>query len=155
MISAKTNIRLTILLGLLAITLGNALVIQGQTTAAALTNPSVVFLGPEHYEASGKAWIRYRYAVDNLKAYPDSLFAAAPELPPCGTNTRASRTWVDIYDSRGKRLYGFCALGKSSDLTKLWFAAEANVVPPSWIYIELHDRQTGTKAKSMLVETTQ
>ena len=36
MISAKTKIRLTILLGLLAITLGNAYVTQGQTTTAAL-----------------------------------------------------------------------------------------------------------------------
>lgn len=155
MISAKTKIRLTILLGLIAITLGNALMTQGQTTAATMASPSVMFLGPEPFEANGKSWIRYRYAVVNREAFPDSLFAAAPELPPCGTNTRASRTWVDFYDSRGKRLNGFCALGKSSDLEKIWFAAEADAIPPSWIYIELNDRQTGTKVKSMLSETTQ
>ncbi len=155
MIPAKTKIRLTILSGLIALTLGNALVTQGQTTPAALVNPSVMFLGQEHYEANGKSLIRYRYAVTNSDAFPDSLFSAAPDLPPCGSNTRASRTWVNLYDSTGKRLYGFCALGKSSDLTKLWFAVEANVVPPSWIYIELTDRKTNTKAKSMLVETTQ
>lgn len=155
MISAKTKVRLTILLGLTAITLGNGLVTRGQTTPAALASPSVVFMGAEPYEASGKAWIRYHYAVANREAFPDTLFAAAPELPPCGTNTRASRTWVDFFDSRGKRLYGFCALGKSSDLGRLWFAAEADAIPPSWIYIELNDRQTGAKVKSMLVETTQ
>jgi len=28
------------------------------------------------------------------------------------------------------------------------------VVPPSWVYIELNDRQTNTKYKSNLAETT-
>ncbi|MGI8917229.1 MAG: hypothetical protein ACR2H6_01415 [Pyrinomonadaceae bacterium] len=154
MISAKTKIRLTVLLGLIAITLGSALVTQGQT-AAALPNPTLVFLGSEPYEANGKSWLRYRYAVANREALPDSLFAASPELSPCGTNTKASRTWVDFFDSRGKRLYGFCALGKSADLAKIWFAAEADAIPPSWVYIELNDRQTSTKMKSGLVETTQ
>ena len=143
------------LLGLIALTLGNAFVAQGQTTPAVLPNPSVMFLGPEFFQASGKSWIRYQYAVINRDVYPDSLFAAAPELPPCGTNTRASRTWVEVYDSRGKRLQGFCALGKSSDLGKIWFATEVDAIPPSWIYIELTDRKTSTKMKSMLVETTQ
>lgn len=155
MISAKTKIRLTIFLGLIAFTLGTASMTQGQTTPAALASPSLMFLGPEPFEASGKSWIRYKYAVINPAAFPDSLFAAAPELPPCGTNTKASRTWVEFYDSRGKRLNGFCALGKSSDLAKIWFAAEADAIPPSWIYIELNDRQTGAKVKSMLLETTQ
>ncbi len=154
MISAKTKIRLTILLGLISITLGSALVTQGQTTAA-LPNPTLMFLGAEPYEAGGKSWIRYRYAVANREAFPDSLFAASPALPPCGTNTKASRTWVDFFDSRGKRLYGFCALGNSADLAKIWFAAEADTIPPSWVYIELNDRQTSTKVKSGLVETTQ
>jgi hypothetical protein len=82
------------------------------------------------------------------------LFAAAPALPPCGTNTKSSRTWVDIYDQRGKRLYGFCALSKPSDLNKIYFTMEAEIVPPSWIYIEMTDRQTNTKYKSNLAETT-
>ncbi len=154
MISTKTKVRLTILLGLIAITLGNAFVTQGQTTPS-LASPSLMFLGPEFFQASGKSWVRYKYAVINPEAFPDSLFAAAPALPPCGTNTNASRTWVDFYDSRGKRLNGFCALGRSSDLAKIWFATEVDAIPPSWIYIELNDRQTSTKAKSMLVETTQ
>lgn len=154
MISAKTRAHLTILLGLIAITFASAFVTQGQTTTS-LASPSLMFLGPEFFQAGGKSWIRYKYAVINPEAFPESLFAAAPELPPCGNNTRASRTWVDFYDSRGKRLNGFCALGKSSDLSKIWFAAEVDSIPPSWIYIELNDRQTSTKVKSMLVETTQ
>jgi hypothetical protein len=98
--------------------------------------------------------MRYNYAVQNSADYPAELFAAAPQLPPCGTNKKASRTWVDIYDQHGKRLYGFCALAKSADLNQLWFALEDGVVPPSWVYIEMTDRATNTKYKSNLAETT-
>jgi hypothetical protein len=118
-----------------------------------LPNPMLVFIGQEPYESGGKQFTRYKYAVDNRADYPDALFAAAPQLPPCGANTKASRTWVDIYDSTGKRLYGFCALSKHDDLSLIWFALETGVVPPSWVYIELHDRQTDTKWKSNLAET--
>jgi len=82
------------------------------------------------------------------------MFAAAPNLPPCGANKKSSRTWVDIYDQSGKRLYGFCALSKPQDLNQLYFMLEDSVVPPSWIYIELTDRQTNTKYKSNLAETS-
>ena len=126
-----------------------------QSTPKALPNPVLAPLGQELYQAGGKDFIRYRYTIDNLQAYPNELFAAAPDLPPCGANTKASRTWVDFFDQRGKRLYGFCALGKPSDLSGLWFALESDVVPPSWVYIEMTDRQTGTKYKSDLAETTQ
>lgn len=120
-----------------------------------LPNPVLVFVGQEFFETGGKSFTRYRYAVENFKAYPSELFAAAPTLPPCGANTKASRTWVDLYSQNGKRLNGFCALGSPSDLGKLWFALETDVVPPSWIYIELVDRQTGTKYKSQLAETVE
>ena len=90
----------------------------------------------------------------NKDSYPAEMFAAAPALPPCGANTKSSRTWVDIFDSRGKRLYGFCALGKPADLSRIWFALEVGVVPPSYVYIELNDRQTNTKYKSNLADTT-
>jgi hypothetical protein len=120
-----------------------------------LPNPVLIYMGPEFFEANGKEWTRYHYMVTNLDVYPNSLFAAAPNLPPCGQNTNSSRTWVDIYEQDGKRLYGFCALGNRDGLGKLWFALERDVVPPSWIYVEMNDRQTSTKYKSNLAETTQ
>jgi hypothetical protein len=126
-----------------------------QNASKVLPNPVLALLGQESYQAGGKDFIRYRYTIDNLQAYPNELFAAAPALPPCGLNTNASRTWVDFFDQTGKRLYGFCALGKPSDLNGLWFALESGVVPPSWVYIEMTDRQTNTKYKSNLAETTQ
>jgi hypothetical protein len=111
-------------------------------------------LGQDPFTANGKNWIRYRYDVANKAEYPADMFAAAPGLPPCGTNTNASRTWVDFFDSTGKRLYGFCALSKPDDLGKIWFALEEGVIPPSYVYIELNDRQTNTKYKSNLADTT-
>jgi hypothetical protein len=120
----------------------------------ALPNPVLYLTGTEPFTNGGKNFIRYKYDVLNKDAYPAELFAAAPALPPCGRNTKSSRTWVDIFDQTGKRLYGFCALGKPDDLGSIWFALEADVLPPSWIYIELNDRQTNTKYKSNLADTT-
>jgi hypothetical protein len=128
--------------------------IPNSTAAAPLPNPILYLTGVEFFQASGKQFIRYQYDVLNKDAYPAAMFAAAPALPPCGNNTKASRTWVDIYNQSGKRLYGFCALSKPADLNGIWFALEEGVIPPSYIYIEMTDRQTNTKYKSNLADTT-
>ena len=119
-----------------------------------LPNPVLFLQRVEQVTTGGKEFTRYYLGVENYAAYPDKMFAAAPELPPCGHNTRASRTWVDVYAQDGKRLQGFCAFGKASDLNSVWFSLESNAVPPSWVYIELTDRTTNTKYKSNLTETT-
>jgi hypothetical protein len=124
------------------------------TAQAAPPNPILYMTGAEYYTAGGKNWIRHRYDVFNKDQYPDAMFAAAPGLAPCGLNHNSSRSWVDFYDSRGKRLYGFCALGKASDMGSIWFATEDGIVPPSYVYIEITDRQTNTKYKSNLADTT-
>jgi hypothetical protein len=117
-------------------------------------NPILYLISEEPYSAGGKNWIRRRYDVFNKSSYPAEMFAAAPDLPPCGLNTNSSRTWVDFFDSTGKRLYGFCALGKPEDLGKIWVAFEEGTIPPSYVYIELNDRKTNTKYKSNLADTT-
>jgi len=130
------------------------LAVQGIASAPVLPNPILYFLGAEYVTISGKQWVRYHFDVANRDQYPDDMFAQSPNLPPCGTNTKAARTWVDLFDQSGHRLNGFCALGKSSDLSKIWFALEEGVIPPSWIYIEMNDRKTNTKYKSNLADTT-
>ena len=127
---------------------------QGVASAPVLPNPILYFLGPEYVEVNGKQIVRYHYDVLNKDQYPDDMFAKSPALPPCGQNTQAARTWVDVYNQAGKRLNGFCALGKSADLDKIWFALEVDEIPPSYIYIELNDRKTATKYKSNLADTT-
>jgi len=41
-----------------------------------------------------------------------------------------------------------------ADLNGIWFGLETDIIPPSYIYIELNDRKTNTKYKSNLAETT-
>jgi hypothetical protein len=122
---------------------------------ATFPNPVLVLQRLEYFQNGGKDFTRYYFTVDNFTSYPDTMFAASPELPPCGQNTKASRTWVDVYAQDGKRINGFCAFGKASDLNSLWFALESDVVPPSWVYVELTDRTTNTKYKSNLADTAQ
>ncbi len=147
-ILAKKNSVLSVLTLILVV------VTQGVASAPVLPNPVLYLLGQEYYTTGGKNFVRYRFDVLNKDGYPNELFAKSPELPPCGTNTQAARTWVDFYDQSGKRLQGFCNLGKSSDLGTIWFAMEEGTVPPSWVYIEMNDRKTNTKYKSNLADTT-
>ena len=142
-----------LLLGLVLMTL--AATQRGATAPQRpLPNPVLYLMGTAPFQQGGKEYIRYTYDVLNRNAYPAEMFAAAPALPPCGKNNNSSRTWVDFFDQRGKRLNGFCALGKPDDLTGIWFAMESDIVPPSYVYIEMNDRQTATKFKSNLAETT-
>ena len=126
----------------------------GAGAAQAIPNPILYLTGQEYYSANGKNWVRYQYDVFNKDQYPAAMFAAAPALPPCGSNTNSSRSWVDFFDSRGKRLYGFCALGSPNDMGRIWFAMEEGVIPPSYVYIVITDRQTNTTYKSNLADTS-
>ncbi|HZI17921.1 MAG TPA: hypothetical protein VEY09_04930 [Pyrinomonadaceae bacterium] len=126
-----------------------------QTAQVTPPQPVLVFAAPEYYEAGGKQMKRYRFQVENYDAYPAEMFAPAPDLPPCGANTKAARTWVEVYDQQGRRLNGFCAFSSPANLNQIWFALEASAVPPSWVYVELHDRKTNVKYKSNLAETVQ
>ena len=129
--------------------------IMGATPAQAVPpNPILYFLGAEYYTVNGQNFVRYRYDVFNKDQYPAEMFAAAPGLPPCGNNANSSRSWVDFFDSRGTRLYGFCALGNPNDLGQIWFAMPEGTVPPSYVYIVIRDRQTNTNYRSNLADTT-
>lgn len=136
----------------------------GATPAAAQEAPAATELRPwqqpmlslastEAYTAGGKHWVRYRYQVANAGLYPQELFAPAPDLPPCGSNTNSSRSWVDFFAEDGKRLYGFCALRSREDLNLIWFAVEVGTPPPEKVYIVINDRLTDVEYKSNLAST--
>jgi len=148
---SEFKIRFVVSFPLLVVTL---LAGQAVISAPPIPNPILYLTGTETFQQGEKTYIKYHYDVLNKADYPAEMFAPAPNLPPCGKNTKSSRTWIDIFDSKGKRLYGSCAIGKPADLNQLWFALEANVVPPSYVYIEMNDRQTNTKYKSNLADTT-
>jgi len=128
--------------------------IAGATAAEAQPNPILYLTSTEVYSTGGTTFMRYRYDVLNKVAYPAAMFAPAPGLPPCGANANSARTWVDIFENRtNRRIYGFCALGSPNDLGQIWFALPVDQIPPSYIYIELNDRQTNTKYRSNLADT--
>jgi hypothetical protein len=96
----------------------------------------------DHKDSAGRIYI----PVQNLVAYSNHLFKAAPELPPCGKNKSSSRTWVDIYNADTKaRIYGFCALGTNTDLKGIWFLPST---PHGHVYIVINDRGCGKTYKS-------
>lgn len=131
-----------------------AMIIKPLANAGPPPKPVLYLMSQEPFSTGGKNFIRLRYDVLNKGDYPAEMFAAAPSLPPCGLNTNASRTWVDFFDAVGNRIYGFCALGSPQDLGRIWIAYEEGTNPPSYVYIELNDRQTNTKYKSNLADTT-
>jgi parallel beta-helix repeat protein len=85
-------------------------------------------------------YIRYHFRVDNWMDYPDQMFEASPDLPACGLNTNASRTWVEIFAATGQQIYGYCNLSSAEGLRDLWFPWPADQAPP-YFYIRLHDRR--------------
>jgi hypothetical protein len=97
---------------------------------------------------------RFRLGVENWQEFSDDFFAAAPDLPPCGANANASRTWVDILDAgSGITIYGFCALGAAQQLTDLWFAVTDGGAVPAEVQVRLTDRRTGVGQLSNAVAT--
>lgn len=117
--------------------------IQPQTQTSTQVIPKLVFKGTESYVGSdGKQYVRYRLTIENRNAFPIKLFEPAPDLPPCGLNTKSSRTWVNIYDAKDNRnIYGFCALPSSQELDSIWFGVSVGVSPPDAIYVQLIDRK--------------
>jgi hypothetical protein len=107
-----------------------------------LPDPAVILVGTEDYVGSdGIAYTRYDLSVTNWSHYPAELFIAEPDLEPCGLNTGASRTWVEIVDvDTGEWIYGFCGLTDPEDLTGIWFAVARGTPPPSGVNVVLWDR---------------
>ena len=120
---------------------------------SSLPEPKLRFVGTEPYEANGFDFIRYKYEVTNHEKFKRELFAASPDLPACNENPNASRTWIDLYDAKGKKLYWFCALSGPDDLKNLWFALTDGAEPPDSVYIEMTDRRTGGHVRSNLAST--
>lgn len=106
-----------------------------------LSDPQLEIEGTEDYEANGQQWTRYLLDVVNWADFPDVLFEPAPDLPPCGENPNAARSWVRIYEANGSYIYGFCALGSASSLRDIWFSVPQGEAPPEQIYIEIWDRR--------------
>lgn len=114
-----------------------------------LPAPRLSFVRAERHVVRGAEFVRYLLSIDNWADFADEFFAPSPDLPPCGANANAARSWVDILDGvTGARLYGFCALGGPRDLTQLWFAREAGTPAPALVRVRVTDRRRNVAQES-------
>jgi hypothetical protein len=114
--------------------------------------PALILIGKT--QSASAPMTEFQIAVQNSDLFPDELFAAAPDLPPCGLNTNASRTWVNIFakSAAGDRyIYGFCALGSNKNLKKLWFVYPNTGTNDETFYVQLNDRRTNRLYNSNLI----
>lgn len=91
------------------------------------------------------------FGVGNFAAYSNTLFAASPNLPPCGLNTTAARTWLEIYTNTGVRIYGYCALVQNTQMQKLSFPWKKGTPLPKGFFIRLRDRRCNKMVQSNTV----
>ena len=124
-----------------------------KATAACYPNLPSPQLALKNIEPNN-SFTRYNLTVDNRSSFPDELFAPAPHLPPCGANSNASRTWVDIYDGDDNYIYGFCGLSSADQLDDIWFAVSEGESPPSSAYITLQDRECNNTYTSNSISPT-
>jgi len=104
-------------------------------------------------DTAGNRITLYWLRVANWQEYAPALFTAAPDLPPCGTNAQAPRTWVEVYDATAMtRLYGWCALQAPSAMTRLGFGRLTSSVQPTQVYIAVVDRRLNLTLRSNVVD---
>lgn len=94
----------------------------------------------------------YFFEIVNRDEFSDDLFVRTDELPPCGANPRASRTWMDFFDGDGNRIYGHCVINGKKQLAFIGFGRTKGQAVPKSIYVEFHDRVTSQTVRSNVVE---
>ena len=126
---------------------------QGSAAAPVLPNPVLYFLGQEYVTINGKQITRYHFDVLNkdhirMTCLPRRLIfrLAAP--------TRRRRARGSTLRSEWQAIEWLLRARQVGGPEWIWFALETDVIPPSWIYIEINDRKTNTKYKSNLADTT-
>jgi len=99
----------------------------------------------QRLDAFGNLVWEFPLLIDNWEEFPAEFFVSRPDLPPCGLNTNASRTWIGIFNAlTDQRTYGFCALTDLASLKdKLWFGILVGETPPTQVYIKVWVRDTG------------
>ena len=117
-----------------------------------IPSPKLVFDGTEEYENGQISHTIYWLSVENRDDFPDETFEIASDLPPCGKNTNASRSWIEVRGSGNQRLNSFCGIKSPIELNKLSFSLQKGAKPPKFVYLLMVDRRTGKKYSSNLAE---
>jgi hypothetical protein len=116
------------------------LVLAGAASGQGLPKPKLRFVGKVESTTRDLRLFNYELEVVNREDFDNELFVPSPALPPCGRNTNASRTWINIYNEKGERLYGHCAVMANEGLASVRFSVPARRPQPKKIFIDLVDR---------------
>lgn len=117
-----------------------AVAFAGVVSGQDLPKPELRLVSISDRVNDGRQLKVYEVEVVNREEFDNELFMPSPALPPCGKNTNASRTWVTIYNEKGARIYGYCAMNANAELGSIKFMVEANKPQPKKIFIDLVDR---------------
>jgi hypothetical protein len=99
-----------------------------------LPSPDLIYLG--------KMGSHYQLSIKNCASFPNELFVSSPDLPPCGQNPKASRTWVFIYNSEtDEQIYGYCGFNLPCDASELYFSIPEGYHLPFEVYVKYIDRK--------------
>lgn len=120
-----------------------------------IPDPELEFVEKLEHIENGRRSTTFRLTVNNWEKFPEELFEPAPNLPPCGRNNNASRTWIEIYNQNEKRIYGFCAIKSAKELlNNLAFSIPEGKTPPEKVFIVIFDREKKTFYKSKKVSVS-
>lgn len=93
------------------------------------------------YDADTK---KYTLTIANWYDVPPELFIKSPELPACGLNYQAGRTYIRIFGSEGSFYFSGCAGGdgtSSEFLKNISVYIDDDEQLDQFIYLELWDRK--------------
>ncbi len=132
---------------------GTSLKIPIVTGKPGLFVPELALLGAEDKTTNGKPFTWVTFTIVNWNKFSPELFKPAPNLPPCGKNSNAARTWLSIYNADNNNyIYGYCALQSPTGLKDFGYAIPESQTPPRRVYIVLSDRQTNTTYQSNCID---
>ena len=95
---------------------------------------------------------KYHIQVGNYFEVPDEMFVPSPELPACGLNLSASRTYVRVYGKNPDVLQSsYC--GANTDLTALAVLIDDTETLPEFFYVEFWDRKCAQYITSNYIQT--
>jgi hypothetical protein len=130
--------------------IGQTILAQPETSAPVeIPDPVLVWRNVETVKGSdGNPYIGITLGISNYAQFPAILFAKDSTLPPCGSNTAASRAWLRVYDAQSnKEINNYCRMNTASELRTFSFNVKRENLP-SRVYVVVDDRAAKKTYKS-------
>ena len=136
--------------------LASFLILTACSSKGCMPIPKLVFSHIYLHPIGEHKAVWFYMTISNWADYPDELFEAAPNLPPCGANTNSSRTWVNIKNSSDNSfVYGYCGFNSPSWLRQIHLPTIMGESPPPWVYVTVWDRLNNKNYRSNSISLPQ